>query len=144
MKANEIVHARIDALTGGLGSAIRKTDGAQFALMLSMISESKHLVSHLEAASQDSLPSEQVESRDELYTSEVVGRLNNALRKGNMGDLQLLISWLDTVPLEGRQRPVQRGAEIGEGNVPLSQAAVLAGRYSMLEEIKDSRLRVAA
>ena len=144
MKANEIVHARIDALTGGLAGAVRKTDGAQFALMLSMISESKQLVSRLEVASQDSLPSEQIESRDELYTSELVGRLNNALRKGNMGDLQLLISWLDTVPLEGRQRALQSEGDVSEANVPLSQAAVLAGRYSMLDEIKDSRLRIAA
>ena len=146
MQTTEVVHARIDALNEGLSSAVRKTDGAQFALMLSMISESQAQVSQLESKADEDVVSSAISSRDELYTAEIVGRLNQAFHRGEAGELALLISWLESVPLEGRRRPPveSSAAQLGADQMPLSQAAVLARRYGMLDEIRESRLSFAA
>ncbi len=146
MRPSEVVHARVDALTEGLTTAVRKTDGAQFALMLSMISESQTLAQTLEKiAETGSEPAAQaIENRDELYTPEIVGRLSTALQQGRGGDLQMMLSWLETVPLSGRSRPRPALPAGEQSGVSFSQAAVMAAQYGVLDEIRDSRVRLAA
>ncbi|MEH6625960.1 MAG: hypothetical protein V7739_05930 [Motiliproteus sp.] len=142
MQTNEVVHARIDALTAGLSNAVRATGGAEFALMLSMISESQVLAKQMTEGVGVDTPPAQISNRDQLYTGDVVERLNRSLKGGQLGELQLLLSWLETVPLQGRTLPlVVSEAPTG---IPVAQAALLARQYSMLDEVSDSRLRLAA
>lgn len=139
MQTPDVVLSRIDNLNEGLSQAVQKTGGAQFAMMLSMIwdSQSQALGLDVESAANgsDTLP-----KRDDLYTPELVARLNQSFRSGNMGDVHLLLSWLDTAPL----RLVVKPAETGVNEVALSQAAVMAKQYTVLDEVKDSQYRIAA
>ncbi|MCW8885874.1 MAG: hypothetical protein OQK12_11565 [Motiliproteus sp.] len=142
MKTSEVVHARIDALTAGLSHAVQETGGARFALMLSMISESQTLAHKLGDESEKIDLPDPLSGRSQLYDAEVVGRLNQSLKEGNWGDLHLMLSWLETVPLQGRQlQPLPNNDEEG---MAFSQAAVLAKHYGMVDEVKQSRLSVAA
>ncbi len=89
-------------------------------------------------------------SRDQLYQPETLARLNDSLHKGYWGDFHLLLSWLDTVPLQGRVRRFSVGPSAP--GVGLSQAAVLGSGadllaksgYLMLDEIERSSHLVAA
>ncbi|WP_114697239.1 hypothetical protein [Motiliproteus coralliicola] len=145
MRSEEIVNARIEALHAGVSPAVRRSDGAQFAMMLSMISASQDWARQLSGGpSQDSeVPSKL--DRNHLYTPELVGRMGQALQQDRPGDLQMLVSWLDTVPLSGRFRaPAAVQQESSGEQLPLSQAAVLAKGYDMVDEIRQSSLQVAA
>jgi hypothetical protein len=144
MNAVDVVDSRIDLLTASLNPAVRAIGGAQFSLMLSMISESHHQAQRLKSMeSADALGAAEM-SRMDLYTPEVVGELNRSLHDRHRGALHLTISWLDTVPLRGRLKPVMEGAGHLEG-VPLRQAALLAKtRYAMIDEINDSRRQGSA
>ncbi len=144
MNPSNIVNTRIERLTEGLSGAVHQSGGAQFALMLSMISESE-LLSHRLAAGEEQTPeTPYLQSRDELYTPEIVARLNQGLNAGQSGEVQLLLSWLDTVPLAGRLKPSVDGAMAADNQLPLPQAALLARRYDLLEEISESRPEAAA
>ncbi|WP_421868754.1 hypothetical protein [Motiliproteus sp.] len=145
MRSEEIVNARIEALHAGVSPAVRRSDGAQFAMMLSMISASQDWARQLssEPASEADVPSRL--DRNHLYTPELVGRMGQALQDERPGDLQMLVSWLDTVPLSGRYAATV-AAEDSESSdqLPLSQAAVLAKGYDMVGEIQESSVQVAA
>ncbi len=142
MQTNEVVHARIDALTAGLSSAVRQTGGADFALMLSMISESQVLAKQLTEDVDGGVLAAEVSSRDQLYSSDIVGKLNQSLKDGQLGELQLLVSWLETVPLQGRVASLPNLE--ADAGVPMAQAALLARQYGMLDEVSDARLSLAA
>ncbi len=138
MKAIDVIDARIDSLTAGLTPAVQRVGGAQFALMLSMISESQQLRQRLDYVEPDG-DLQAVRQREDLYTPAMVGQMNEALRDKRLGDLHMWVSWADTVPLTGRLRP-RIDADVPEvGVVSAAQAAVLAGRYGMLDEITESR-----
>ncbi len=139
MKAIDVIDARIDSLTAGLTPAVQRVGGAQFALMLSMISESQQLRQRLDYVEPDA-DLQAVTQRDDLYTPVMVGQMNEALHDKRLGDLHMWVSWADTVPLTGRLRPrIEADAVSEAGTVSAAQAAVLAGRYGMLDEITESR-----
>lgn len=138
MQTPEIILSRIDHLHEGLSQAVQKPGGAQFALMLSMIRDSQSQA--LNAGSGDDSESAALPQRNNLYTPELVGRLNQSLRSGLMGDVHLQLSWLDTAPLRKAVSEVDNGSSV----VSLSQAAVLAKQYTALDEAKESRHLIAA
>ena len=146
MRPEEILNARIEALHSGVNSAVQRPDGAQFALMLSMIAASQELAQQLgDKAAGVEAQIDLLADRLKLYTPELVGQMAQAVKDQRPGDMQLWISWLDTVPLEvGLSKAKRADAEVDQAALPLSQAAVLAKRYHMLDEIRDSSLQVAA
>lgn len=137
MQASDILLSRIDHLNEGLSLAVQKPGGAQFALMLSMIRDSQPqlLVKNDGESEPDSLL-----QRNSLYTPELVGRLNQSLRSGFMGDVYLHLSWLEMAPL----RKGASQADSSNSVISLSQAAVLAKQYTALDEARESRHLIAA
>lgn len=158
----ELILNRIERLNEGLSQSVKSTGGADFAMLLSMISASQQQANGLttQTSQQDAedrvgrfqlaAENEAVSSRDQLYQPETLARLNDSLRKGYLGDFHLLLSWLDTVPLEGRVRRFSLGPSTP--GVGFSQAAVLGSGadllaksgYLMLDEIERSSHLVAA
>lgn len=145
MRPEEIINARIETLHAGVRTAVQRPDGAQFALMLSMIAASQELAQQLASKSQDEDGSVASVNRNDLYTPEMVGQMAGALQDGRTGDLQMWVSWLETVP-PGliKKRISAAAAPVTADAVPLAQAAVLAKRYHMLDEIRQSRVKIAA
>ncbi|MEH6472797.1 MAG: hypothetical protein V7752_16275 [Halopseudomonas sp.] len=143
MRPEEIVNARIDALHAGVNPAVQRAGGAQFALMLSMISASQEWAQQLSLQAQEAGPEIVSGDRNQLYTPELVGDMARALQEGRPGDLQMWVSWLDTVPLGGRVKSTSESA-VSADAVPLSQAAVLAKHYGMVDEVRQSRVQLAA
>jgi hypothetical protein len=145
MRPEEIINARIESLHTGVNSAVQRPDGAQFALMLSMISASQEWAQQLAAKSDAQVDEAAAWDRNDLYTPEIVGQMAGALQDGRIGDLQMWVSWLETVPPGLIQKRLSDAAVSPQADaVPLSQAAVLAKRYHMLDEIKQSRVKIAA
>ena len=143
MRPEEIVNARIDALHAGVNPAVQRAGGAQFALMLSMISASQEWSQQLTLRGQ-SLESESPGvDRNQLYTPEMAGDMARALQEGRPGDLQMWISWLETVPMRRLSQTASESAAVSDA-VPLSQAAVLAKRYDLVDEVRQSRVQLAA
>lgn len=143
MRAEEIVNARIEALHAGVNPAVGRAGGAQFALMLSMISASQEWAQQLTMRGQSAESEAVVADRNQLYTPEMAGDMARALLEGRPGDLQMWLSWLDTVPM----RKVSGSAAqyvTDAGTVSLSQAAVLARRYDLVDEVRQSRIQLAA
>lgn len=145
MRPEEIINARIESLHTGVNSAVQRPDGAQFALMLSMISASQEWAQQLAAKTDNGVENNAVWDRNDLYTPEMVGQMAGALQDGRVGDLQMWVSWLETVPpgLIGK-RLTDAAASTQNESVPLSQAAVLAKRYHMVDEVQQSRVKIAA
>lgn len=143
MRPEEIVNARIDALHAGVNPAVQRAGGAQFALMLSMISASQEWAQQLSLRAQSAEPVTQLVDRNQLYTPEIAGDMARALREGRPGDLHMWLSWLDSKPLSRLARSAfESVTEVGA--VPLSQAAVLAKRYDLVDEVRQSRILLAA
>lgn len=143
MRPEEIINARIDALHAGVNPAVRRADGAQFALMLSMISASQEWSQQLSLRDQGEKADSRAADRNRLYTPEIAGTMAQALKEGRLGDLHMWISWLDTMPLNRKVQPLLESVA-GSEVVPLSQAAVLAKRYDMVDEVRQSRVQLAA
>jgi len=140
--APDILLQRIDRLTGQLNPSVARAGGAQFALMLSMIYQAQQLVVGA-AASGSAAPGAARLTPFPQYTPAMVARLGSALQAGQRGELAMLVSWLDSVPVKlGPSGPAsERDAEVRPS---LAQAALLAKSYSLLDEIKQSSLSVAA
>ncbi|WP_207062347.1 hypothetical protein [Motiliproteus sp. SC1-56] len=135
MKPAEILTSRIDSLNEALNPAVRRTGGAEFALMLSMIAESQALAQRLQRAEADDGPAA-VATRDQLYDERLVGMMSGGLARQQLGDLHMAVSWVETVPLSGRRS--------ASAEQPLLGAALGVKAYSLLDEIQESRARVAA
>lgn len=142
MRPEEIINARIDALHARVNPAVQRTDGAQFALMLSMISASQDWAQQLSLRAQTESV-EPVVDRNQLYTPKLAGDMARALREGRPGDLHMWLSWIDTMPLTRLTRSTVESAD-DVGAVPLSQAAVLAKRYDLVDEVRQSQVLLAA
>ncbi|MFT6916345.1 MAG: hypothetical protein ACJAWL_002679 [Motiliproteus sp.] len=142
MRPFDIINARIDALQAGVNPAVRRTDGAQFALMLSMISASQEWAQQLSLQDRSAEGAQQVD-RNQLYTPEMAGDMARSLLEGRPGDLHMWLSWLETKPMSRVASPALESIAAAD-TVPLSQAAVLAKRYDMVGEVRQSRVLLAA
>lgn len=149
MKPEEIAIARIEALHQRANPTVQRAAGAQFALTLSMIAASQEWAQQLALRAEKAGDAGPVDTlqRDHLYTPEMVGKMAQALQDGFVGDVQLLVSWVETMPPELVAKLAlskRKSSVLDPDAVPLAQAAVLAKRYHMLDEIRDSAMRVAA
>lgn len=140
MQTPDILISRIEHLNEGLSQAVQAPGGAQFAMMLSMLWDSQYQGQTASVPVDGTNGVETLPQRNDLYTPELVGRMNQSLRSGLMGDVYLHLSWLDTAPL----RHMVSQAESSDSSVPLPQAAVLAKQYTVLDEVRESQHRIAA
>lgn len=151
MKPEEIAIARIEALHQSANPTVQRAAGAQFALTLSMIAASQEWAQQLAVRAEGSEPAGPADTlqRDHLYSPGMVGQMAKALQDGYPGDVQMQVSWVETMPpglvakLAQTRRLEQKTVSDADA-VPLAQAALLAKRYHMLDEIRDSAMRVAA
>lgn len=136
---SQLLLQRIDRLTGELNPAVSRAGGAQFALMLSMIYQAQQLVAGERLADATEQGGAGLYSH---YTPQLVGRLGQALQAGQRGELAMLVSWLDTYPA----RETMLHAEEVEREMPssLAQSVLLAKRYGLLDEIRQSKHSIAA
>lgn len=137
----DVLLHRIDALTGQLNPSVARSDGAAFALALSMIFHAQQSMRGT-ADSGGGAAESAAPSRDRLYSPELVGRLGRALQSGERGEMAMLVSWLEEAPLPASVDVAERAADVARPS--LAQAAVMAKSYGLLEEIEQSALSVAA
>lgn len=136
----ERIEQRIEQYTSSLSQAVQEGRGAQFSMLLSLITASEDLAAKqsYRQTSSFELPVQTLSypDPDSLYDEEIVGRLNQAVHNAQYGDLAYLRSHLDV-----------------RANTPANSAVVLdnfskmglasAGRL-MLDELNRSAQRFEA
>ncbi|WP_299197070.1 hypothetical protein [uncultured Amphritea sp.] len=94
----EQLEQRIETYTSSLAHAVNEGRGAQFSMLLSLINTTEYQAQKSRTTTGGfSLPEPQsleYPDADSLYTDEVVGRLNSAINKSNVGDFAYLLSHL--------------------------------------------------
>ena len=142
MQAEQIKLERIETYTASLPSAIQGANGAQFAMLLSLITTNQ------EMPAQFSLPvqQEQVESVSqptyptelEVNKPQLVERLNNAVHQLRFGDFAFINSFIETQAQTAR--PYQTAADQFE------KVALMSSGRLMLDHIGVARgsLNIAA
>lgn len=101
---NEVVETRIERCQAGLPQAVQSTDGAHFRMLLSLINSNQAYEyggsKPAQAGEGFELPETQSALKypeaDQLYTSEVVGRMNSSFNSGARGEFAYTCSWVDT------------------------------------------------
>ncbi len=92
----EQLEQRIEGYTSSLTHAVNEGRGAQFSMLLSLISAAEYQTQKGRASTQGfSLPEPELPEYpdpDSLYSGEVVNRLNSAVRKNHPGDFAYLLS----------------------------------------------------
>lgn len=137
MKA-ERIEARIENYTNNLTNAVQSGNGAQFSMLLSMISTNQEAYRPEQQRSTEfSLPEPEVDlypTNDELNTPEVVDRLNHSINDALLGDYAYLVSHLHTEALTPRS--AKRAAD------NFAKVSLMSAGSLMLEEINTSRQQI--
>ncbi|MCV6589782.1 MAG: hypothetical protein OIF57_12225 [Marinobacterium sp.] len=131
---------RIESFTGNLTSAVQGGNGAQFSMLLSLISTNQEYYRPESSRNGGDfqLPEPEQDSYidpNELHTPQVVDRLNHSINDGLAGDYAYLVSHI-TVESElprGRHRAVDDFAKV---------SLMSAGKL-MLDEIAISRQQIS-
>jgi len=140
----EQIQQRIDGFTVDLGPAVQSGNGARFFMLLSMIASNQSMmrpagVGQADAAGTEfQLPPQTYvyPVEDELYTSAVAERFNQAVHLGRDGDFAYLNSYLSAVA----ERPVPRLQTL---RAQSGEALLQAGKL-MTAEVETSRQRLVA
>nr|WP_067298062.1 hypothetical protein [Marinobacterium profundum] len=133
------IQNRIETYTSGLTPAVQSGNGAEFSLLLSLISVNQLQYRALPAQSLLEAPvSAQPGFPDPnaLYTPELTGQLNQAVSEHQTGDFAMLRSYLDTAgrtPGQARQAQDQ-----------FEQVALMSSGRLMLDQIVGSRVQLSA
>lgn len=94
----EQIQDRIETYTATLPNAVQSSNGAQFALMLSLIASNQEAYTPLRTpnAEGEFTPPQPVEPRyanpNEFYSAPVVERLNQSVHSGQRGEFAYLMS----------------------------------------------------
>ncbi len=139
----EHIQQRIETYTADLPQAIQSSNGARFAMLLSLIASNQEAYTPLrQPVSGDGsfeLPdAERLTYRDpnEFYTSEVVGRLNSSVNNRERGEFAYLLSHVDT----NAHIPDQASSAADN----FAQVALMSSGRMMLESIAQSRQSISA
>ncbi|MBY4678037.1 hypothetical protein [Marinobacterium arenosum] len=141
MKA-ERIESRIENYTSNLSQAVQGGSGAQFSMLLSMISANQDLYRPIEARPASDARFELPESQsaypdfDELNTPAVVDRLNHSINEQRRGDYAYLVSHIHTEAM--MPRDARRGADY------FAKVALMSTGRLMLDEIDSSRQQISA
>ncbi|MEM5528980.1 hypothetical protein WN093_09165 [Gammaproteobacteria bacterium AS21] len=142
MQADQIQLERIDTYTASLPSAIQGANGAQFAMLLSLITANQDIPSQF---NMPSAPAVEVSPAQTVYPSQLevnkpylVERLNNAVHQLRFGDFAFVNSFIETQAQTAR--PNQSGADQFE------KIALMSSGRLMLDQIGVARgsLNIAA
>lgn len=135
----DLIQNRIETYTSGLTPAVQAGNGAEFSLLLSLISVNQQQYRTLEAPPRaDTMPQAEAAFPDPnaFYTAELTEQLNQAVHSGQAGEFAMLRSYLDTaarMPAQARQAPDQ-----------FEQVALMSSGRLMLDQIAGSRLQLSA
>lgn len=108
---SEKIQARIETYTADLPRAVQSPNGAQFAMLLSLIASNQEIYEPqpAPATGDGSFSLESQASRypdpNEFYTQGVVDRLNRSVNAGERGEYAYLVSHIDVhshLPRSGR------------------------------------------
>ncbi|MBR9882682.1 MAG: hypothetical protein GYB21_03085 [Oceanospirillales bacterium] len=133
----ERIQQRIESYTADLPQAVLSSNGARFAMLLSLIASNQELYSPVRnaPAGDGSFSLEQPDSRypdpNEFYTAAVVDRLNRSINDGQRGEYAYLVSHVDThthIPRTGRLASDQ-----------FEQVALASSGRMMIDVIDKSR-----
>ncbi len=139
MQTNRITD-RIETYTGNLTQAVQGGNGAQFSMLMSLISTNQEFYRpEVQRSGGDfQLPEPEVDlyvDPNELHTPEVVSRLNHSINDNLSGDYAYLVSHLSTESVTPRS---SRRAADNFAKISLMSAGKL-----MLDEIATSRQQIS-
>ncbi|UTW03692.1 hypothetical protein KDX31_01220 [Amphritea atlantica] len=136
----EQLEQRIEGYTSSLTHAVNEGRGAQFSMLLSLISAAEYQTQKGRTLTEGfSLPEPELlayPDPDSLYTGEVAGRLNSAVSENNPGDFAYLLSHIDV-----QAHTPLRSASAADDFARIGLAS--AGRL-MLDEIDRSGQQFSA
>ncbi|TCK05735.1 hypothetical protein CLV83_2663 [Marinobacterium mangrovicola] len=139
----EHIQQRIETYTADLPQAVQSSNGARFAMLLSLIASNQEAYTPLRRPvtgdGSFELPEAQPLSYpdpNEFYTSEVVGRLNGSVNNRQRGEFAYLVSHVDT------QAHIPNQAQSAADN--FAQVALMSSGRMMLESIAQSRRSISA
>ncbi|UTW11578.1 hypothetical protein [Marinobacterium rhizophilum] len=133
------IQNRIETYTTGLTPAVQSGNGAEFSLLLSLISVNQQQYRPLlSLPAADAGPQAEAAFPDpnRFYTPELTEQLNQAVSSQHTGDFAMLRSYLDTAartPTQARQAQDQ-----------FEQVALMSSGRLMLDQIAGSRLQLSA
>ncbi|WP_027852763.1 hypothetical protein [Marinobacterium litorale] len=141
----ELIQQRIENYTADLPQAVQSSNGAQFAMLLSLIASNQEVYTPQRAPATGDGTFELPETQaltypdpNEFYTPAVVDRLNRSVNSGERGEYAYLVSQVDT------QSHIPRRGRIAADT--FEQVALASSGRMMLETIDQSRrsVRVSA
>ncbi|GGO86791.1 hypothetical protein GCM10011348_38500 [Marinobacterium nitratireducens] len=136
----DAIQSRIENLTAGLTPAVQAGQGAQFSLLLSLISVNQQQYTPAQPppaqGAVEPAPEPRYPDPRSFYTEAFTERLNRSLRQSQPGEFALLCSYLDVAASIPRQ--TQRALDRFE------QVALMSSGRLMLDRIEASRLQLSA
>jgi len=136
----DAIQSRIDTFTAGLTPAVQSGQGAQFSLLLSLISVNQQQYTPVPAASASvggfRLPALTYPDPNSFYGDTLTARLNRSVRDQQRGEFALLCSYLDAV--SRTPQPARRALERSE------QVALMDAASQAPAQIEASRLLLSA
>jgi hypothetical protein len=140
----EKIQSRIQACTAGLTPAVQAGNGAEFSLLLSMISVHQQqyqpapLVASADAQALR-LPAAGYPDPNAFYGEALAERLNDAVQASSRGEFAMLCSYVDVASRTPRQpRQPRLAADQFE------QVALMSSGHLMLNQIAESRQQLSA
>ena len=135
MQTDQIQLERIETYTASLPSAIQGANGAQFAMLLSMITANQDAAPsfQLPAVAQEAVAPVQSKfpSEVEVNKPQLVERLNNAVHQLRFGDFAFVNSFIETVA--ETPRPYKSAADAFE------KVALMSSGKLMLDHIQMAK-----
>ena len=137
---SEQIQQRIESYTAALPQAVQSPNGARFAMLLSLIASNQEIYRPPAGAE---TPEERFEmdastltypDPNELYSEDLVERLNHSINAGERGEYAYLVSYLDT-----RAQLPRNGAAAGDD---FQQLALTSSGRMMLDTIDRSRATI--
>jgi hypothetical protein len=140
MQADQIQLERIDTYTASLPSAIQGANGAQFAMLLSLITANQDIPTQFNIPS---APAVEANSTQTLYPSQLevnkpylVERLNNAVHQLRFGDFAFINSFIETQsqtirPSQSSADQFEKVALMSSGRLMLDQIGVARGSLNI-------------
>lgn len=148
MIQTDSIQSRIETYTSSLPQAVQSSHGAQFAMLLSLISTNREngggvFAPHLSESASSNVSGEfalpdavTYPTVDELHTPELVGRLNHAVNDNLPGDFAYVNSHIFT-----RAQASQNRTNIAD---EFAKMSLMSAGKLMLSHISESRVSVLA
>ena len=140
MQTDQIQLERIETYTASLPGAIQGANGAQFAMLLSLITANQEMPSSFNlptAVQQVEVPAQSVyPSVVEVNKPQLVERLNNAVHQLRFGDFAFVNSFIETMaqtprPYKGAVDEFEKIALMSSGKLMLDHIGVARGSVNL-------------